>query len=121
MMTCSIKALSNCLLGNFRGMLGADQHRIDPLRAAIAVFNRYLGFAVRAQPGQGAVLTHLRQAPGKFVRQVNGHRHQGRQFRCRHSRTSSPGRRRRLLNFGPRSFRRDFGFQGLIHAHGNIA
>ena len=63
-------------VGNIRGMLGADEHGVDAFGFAEGVFDRNLGLAIRAQPGQGAALAHLGQLAGQLVGQVDRHGHE---------------------------------------------
>ncbi len=57
-------------------VLGGDQHLLDLDRLAVAVADRDLGLAVRAQIVQRAVLADLGQALGQPVRERDRERHQ---------------------------------------------
>ena len=48
------------LMLHFRGMLGRQNHRVDRDRLAIDIAQRDLGFGIRAQPWQAAILAQLR-------------------------------------------------------------
>ena len=69
--------LADLGMADLGGVLGGDEHVVHAHRLAVGVLHGHLALAIRAQPGQGAVLAHFRQPPGKLVRQVDGHRHQG--------------------------------------------
>ena len=55
-------------------MLAGDHHRGHPLGLAIFIFHGHLGFAVRAQTGDGSGAPGLGQSPGNAVGQ---HHRQG--------------------------------------------
>ena len=57
-------------------VLGGDDHGVHPPGAAVLVFNRDLGLAVRSQELQRAVAAAAGQLLGQPVRQHDGHRHQ---------------------------------------------
>ena len=65
--------LPDLLLGNLRRVLGGDHHRVHRHGLAVLIHHGHLGLAVGPQPGQGAVLPHLRQLAGQPVAQGDGH------------------------------------------------
>ena len=95
LMTCSIIA-ARISSWEISGVLGGNQHGVDPLRLAESILNRDLAFAIRAQPFEGIVLADFAQAAGEFVRQVNRHRHEGGGFVAGETATSCPGRLRQF-------------------------
>ena len=79
-------------------VLGADEDGVDPPRATIGVvLDRDLALAVGPEERQRAVLADLGQAPSDTVRERDRSRHQLVGLVCWRSRTSFPGRRRRLV------------------------
>ena len=105
---------------NLGGVLGADEHGIDPDGFAVGVLDGHLALAVGAQPGQGAVLAHFRQAAGELVRQVDGHGHEsgGLIAGVAEHHTLVTGSDGVEFLFGHLSA---LGLEGFINAHGNIA
>ena len=112
--------LTDLLLGDVRGVLRADQDGVDAFGLAVAVFDGHLALAVRAQPGQGAILAQLRQAAGELVGQVDGQRHQL-------GRLVAGKAEHHALVAGADGLDIDIrdlaapDLQGLVDAHGNIA
>ncbi len=73
-----INTLPNLGMRDIRRVLRADQDGIHFHRFAVLVLDGHLGFPVRAQPVQAAVLAHRRHLARHAVRQVDGHGHQHR-------------------------------------------
>ena len=61
--------------GNFRSMLGGDHNGIHADRFVVFIFHRHLGFTIRTQVWQDALLAHLGQPTGQLMSQGNGQRH----------------------------------------------
>ena len=62
------------------GVLRGDQDGVDRHGLIVFVHHAHLGFAVRQQVAQGAVVAHFRQAARQAVSQADRQRHQLRRF-----------------------------------------
>ena len=97
------------------GMLGGNHHGIHRHGLIVFVFHCHLGLSVRIEERQRAVLAHLRQAKRHPVAQGNGQGHSfgrlGAGVAEHHALVA--GTDIRFLAAVP-------GFQGVIHAHGDI-
>ena len=65
---------------HFRGVLGGDQNRVDRHGLIVLVNDTDLGFAIREQVVEGAVVTDLCQSPRETVGDADRQRHQLRSF-----------------------------------------
>ena len=107
--------LENLRLGHLGAVLGGEHHGVNGHRTAVLVAYGDLALAVGAQVGQQALLAHLGQAAGEPVGQGNGHGHQLGGFVAgvaeHHALISRAG----LNGVLPLP-----GFQGRVHAHGDV-
>ncbi|KFM89137.1 hypothetical protein DJ90_6224 [Paenibacillus macerans] len=70
----------NLFQRNFFRMLRRYNDRVHPFGFAVDIFNRNLGFTVRPEVTQRAVLPHFGKAASNTVRQRNRKRHELRRF-----------------------------------------
>ena len=56
----------------FCRVLRGDQDRVDGNGAVVFIHNTHLGFAIREEVVEGAVVAHFRQTARQTVRQADG-------------------------------------------------
>ena len=95
-------------------VLGGEHHRVHGHGRAVLIDDRHLAFAVRAKPGQHALLAHLRQPARQPVRQRDGQRHQLRRF------VAGKAEHHALVARAGAGFAGVAGFQRAVHAHGDV-
>ena len=100
-------------------VLRADDHRVNPHRLAVGVFDGDLALAVWSEEGHQTAFAGHGQFTGQAVGQADGQRHQFGGFVTgetdHHALVASPDG----FDFGIGHFA-IFGFEGLIDAHGDV-
>ena len=95
-------------------VLSGEYHRIHGYGRAILIDDRDLALAVRTQPGQHALLAHLRQPAREAVCQRNGQGHPLRRF------VAGKAEHHALIACAGAALAGLAGFQGVVYAHGDI-